>query len=266
MTAAVLGQRGTSMSLILAQQRLKELEQLLAAASRETASSPSDPASDALNRMLTGTPLPADEGALGVRVVGARLVVLSAPVALPRQRNAVSAPLPDGCVAVLCGAQLSRGEGDRALDSASMVAADARRRTGASAGVSASIAASGDLPAALRDARDAAWLAAEREEPLCLVPDVAAQLAVHRLRRRALTELTLADPVVSLLEHDRVNGTDLAGTVAAWLRHDRDVRRAARVLNLHPNSLRYRLRRIPQVSAFLPTDPDHVLLAQLLLP
>lgn len=266
MTAEVVGSHGPSMSLALAQQRLKELEQLLTAASLEAVALRGEPASDALSRMLSGMALPADEGVLGVGVVGARLVVLTRPAALPHQRHVVAAALPDGCVAVLCRAQLSSGDADRALASALMMAADARRHHGGAAGVSASIAGPGDLPSALRDARDAAWLAADRDEPVCLVADVAALLAVRRLRRQARTQLTLADPVLSLLEHDERHGTDLAGTVAAWLRHDRDVRQTARALNLHPNSLRYRLRRIPEITAFRPTDPDHVLLAQLVLP
>lgn len=48
------------------------------------------------------------------------------------------------------------------------------------------------------------------------------------------------DPLLELGEF----GPDLLATLAVYLESDRHVDRCAAVLNLHPNSLRYRLRRL----------------------
>ncbi|MGK5545143.1 helix-turn-helix domain-containing protein [Streptomyces sp. URMC 127] len=61
------------------------------------------------------------------------------------------------------------------------------------------------------------------------------------------------------------NGSCLVETLRAYLAHFGDVSAASRALGLHSNSLRYRLRRITQVSGLDLEDPDARLLAQLQL-
>ncbi|WP_329416595.1 helix-turn-helix domain-containing protein [Streptomyces sp. NBC_00704] len=60
-------------------------------------------------------------------------------------------------------------------------------------------------------------------------------------------------------------GSCLVETLRAYLDHFGDVSAASRALSVHANSLRYRLRRIAQVSGLDLADPDARLLAQLQL-
>ncbi len=61
------------------------------------------------------------------------------------------------------------------------------------------------------------------------------------------------------------NGSCLMETLRAYLDHFGDVAAASRTLGVHANSLRYRLRRITQVSGLDLDSPDARLLAQLQL-
>jgi hypothetical protein len=60
-------------------------------------------------------------------------------------------------------------------------------------------------------------------------------------------------PVGRLLSHDDANGTDLARTLAAHLAHPGDPRAAAARLHVHPNTFRYRMRKIAEIA---PMDLD----------
>ncbi|MFE9250087.1 PucR family transcriptional regulator [Streptomyces sp. NPDC007088] len=70
-------------------------------------------------------------------------------------------------------------------------------------------------------------------------------------------------PVRELLAHDAAHRTDLAGTLAAYLDRFGDVPATARLLGVHPNTLRYRLRRLSDLFGLDLTDPDTRLLADL---
>lgn len=54
-------------------------------------------------------------------------------------------------------------------------------------------------------------------------------------------------PLPGLREHDRTQGTDYVETLHAWLRHPGDPRTASRELRVHPNTFRYRMKRLAQV-------------------
>lgn len=65
-----------------------------------------------------------------------------------------------------------------------------------------------------------------------------------------------------LAAHDREHGTSLLPTLRAFLDHDGAVGATARALFLHPNSLRYRLGRIAELTGRSPTSfADRVALA-----
>ncbi|WP_037870200.1 helix-turn-helix domain-containing protein, partial [Streptomyces sp. SPB074] len=66
-----------------------------------------------------------------------------------------------------------------------------------------------------------------------------------------------------LLAHDAEHRTDLARTLAAYLDRFGDVPATARLLAVHPNTLRYRLRRLHDLFDVDLTDPDTRLLAEL---
>ncbi len=63
-------------------------------------------------------------------------------------------------------------------------------------------------------------------------------------------------PVARLVAYDEDNDSDLTGTLGAWLDALGDVRAAAAALFVHPNTLRYRLRRLEEVSGLDIDDPE----------
>ncbi|MBB5155232.1 PucR family transcriptional regulator [Saccharopolyspora phatthalungensis] len=73
-------------------------------------------------------------------------------------------------------------------------------------------------------------------------------------------------PVPMLREHDRMQGTEYLATLHAWLRHPGDPRQASRELRVHPNTFRYRMKRLAQHVDIDLEDPDvrSALLVQLL--
>lgn len=70
-------------------------------------------------------------------------------------------------------------------------------------------------------------------------------------------------PVAVLLEHDDRHGTDYHQTLAAWLENLGDNGAVARALKIHPNTVRYRLQRIAEVSGMRLGDADERLIATL---
>ncbi|WP_372469361.1 PucR family transcriptional regulator [Microbacterium maritypicum] len=63
-------------------------------------------------------------------------------------------------------------------------------------------------------------------------------------------------PVARLLAQDREKGTHLVETLRAWLDAFGDVAVAAARVYTHPNTFRYRLRRLSEISGLDLTDPD----------
>nr|WP_246023184.1 helix-turn-helix domain-containing protein [Nocardia yunnanensis] len=72
----------------------------------------------------------------------------------------------------------------------------------------------------------------------------------------------LHDPRLSaLFDYDRTHAAQLQTSVTHYLRHHGDVRTAATALNIHPNTLRYRLRRAQEITGLdLDTPADRLLL------
>ena len=67
----------------------------------------------------------------------------------------------------------------------------------------------------------------------------------------------------ALLDHDREHATGYAETLCAYLDCWGDVAATARRLGLHPNSLRYRVRRLVELSGLDLDDPDERFVAEL---
>ncbi|WP_113703635.1 PucR family transcriptional regulator [Nonomuraea lactucae] len=96
--------------------------------------------------------------------------------------------------------------------------------------------------------------------------DVQVMYALSRLRGALRQDGEVLDGVPSLLErHDRRNNTDLLATLRCYLDHFGDVNAAATRMHLHPNTFRYRLQRIREVSGFDPRNPEMRFLAELQL-
>lgn len=74
------------------------------------------------------------------------------------------------------------------------------------------------------------------------------------------------DPrLATLAEYDARHGAGLLASLAAYLDALGDVRRAAGRLDVHPNTVRYRIRRCAEISGIDLDDPDDRLLAHLQL-
>lgn len=90
-----------------------------------------------------------------------------------------------------------------------------------------------------------------------LLSETLALLADHPdVRDPRLTELT---------SHDAEHGSALAASLLAYLDAFGDVRAAARELHIHPNTLRYRVRRAAEVAGLDLADPRQRLFTQLQL-
>ncbi|MER7484174.1 helix-turn-helix domain-containing protein [Streptomyces sp. NPDC126510] len=72
-------------------------------------------------------------------------------------------------------------------------------------------------------------------------------------------------PVTRLAAYDAEHGGALIDTLRSYLDHFSDVPAAARALGVHPNTFRYRIRRVREVCGIDLDDPDARLLAQLQL-
>lgn len=72
----------------------------------------------------------------------------------------------------------------------------------------------------------------------------------------AVDPRTLPGPLQVLREHDTRNGTALVQTLAAVVSHWGQQKRAASVLGVHPNSVRYRLGRIADLVELDLDDPE----------
>ncbi|WPW30188.1 helix-turn-helix domain-containing protein [Streptomyces atratus] len=74
---------------------------------------------------------------------------------------------------------------------------------------------------------------------------------------------SLSGPVHAMVEHDRAHGTEYGASVAAYLDAFGDTGTAARRLTVHPNTLRYRLRRARELFGVDLADPTVRLLADI---
>ncbi|MFF3396682.1 PucR family transcriptional regulator [Streptomyces sp. NPDC002669] len=87
--------------------------------------------------------------------------------------------------------------------------------------------------------------------------DVYAAALLAELTDRITAEDDLPDgPVVRLLAHDEQHGTALTDTLDAWLSTFGDVPAAAAAVHVHPNTFRYRLKRLAAVADIDLADPE----------
>jgi DNA-binding PucR family transcriptional regulator len=87
------------------------------------------------------------------------------------------------------------------------------------------------------------------------------------LPERALAgdELARARLVQDIYRPLQSSGTALVETLSAFLEQTSSLEATARVLFVHPNTVRYRLRRVTEISGYAPADPRHALTLRLAL-
>ncbi|MFD6095098.1 PucR family transcriptional regulator [Nocardiopsis flavescens] len=114
---------------------------------------------------------------------------------------------------------------------------------GVAAGVGGA-AGAGDLPDSRREADECLTLAGDGAVPV-VYDDAWDEVLLRRLRLVAEAgRLPGRNPVAVLARHDADHGTGYTRTLRAWLYAHGDPAAAAELLGVHPNTVRYRLRRL----------------------
>ncbi|MGY3202340.1 helix-turn-helix domain-containing protein [Streptomyces sp. TE5632] len=126
----------------------------------------------------------------------------------------------------------------------------------------------GDVPESRREADRIldAMLGTDVPTAVAALPDIQAEVLVSELLTLLSAHPEIRDPrLTALLEHDSRNQGRLAETVLTYLNSFGDVRAAAAQLYVHPNTLRYRIRRAEELTGLELSRPDQRLLAMLQL-
>ncbi|MBC3193359.1 helix-turn-helix domain-containing protein [Pseudonocardia sp. C8] len=109
-------------------------------------------------------------------------------------------------------------------------------------------------------------LAEDRSRTVATCGELRPQVTLALLRELARDRpQLLSGPVVALAELDRTRRTDYLATLRAYFDAASDLSDAARILFVHRNTLRYRLRRIQELSGLDLSDPAERLVAELQL-
>lgn len=92
--------------------------------------------------------------------------------------------------------------------------------------------------------------------PVARIEDAWDAVVVARARAAVRTETgLLGGPLPALLAHDDEHRTAYVATLSAWLAHAGEPKAAAAALQIHPNTLRYRMHRIGEVARTDLTPP-----------
>jgi hypothetical protein len=136
------------------------------------------------------------------------------------------------------------------------------------AGIGSSVEGLTDVPRSRRSAEQAVKVLRERggAEPVVHVDDVHAHAVLSELLDLAAEHPGFRQSgLAELLELDDERAAKHAETLRAYLDSWGDMAAAARRLEVHPNTLRYRIRRILETTGLELEDPDQRLVAELQL-
>ncbi|MET9260108.1 helix-turn-helix domain-containing protein [Amycolatopsis sp. NPDC004079] len=112
-------------------------------------------------------------------------------------------------------------------------------------------ASTADLPASRRESDECLALHDVRPEPGAAVAydESWDDILILRLRAAAAAGRAPArGPIADLARHDAANSTSYVATLRAWLETQGDLTEAAERLGVHPNTIRYRLRKMADVT------------------
>lgn len=126
----------------------------------------------------------------------------------------------------------------------------------------------GDVPESRREADRIldAMLGADVPTAVAALPDIQAEVLVSEVLTLLSAHPEIRDPrLTALVAHDSRHQGRLADTLRTYLHAFGDVRAAAAQLHVHPNTLRYRIRRAEELSGLDLSRPDQRLLAMLQL-
>jgi hypothetical protein len=206
------------------------------------------------------------EGAAAV-VAAQRLADLVAVYCESYRRQAVCAAA-HGRVYALVPSDAG-GDAERAVSLATAVVERARQalRLTVRAGVGRAVSGLDGVAGARREADEVLdVLAARGDRDVATIDAVRAQVILHRLQAVAAAHPELgAGRVAALAEQDAAKGTAWVQTLRAYFDAYGDMAAAAAEVKVHPNTFRYRLRRITEVFGLDLDDPDERLVAELQL-
>jgi hypothetical protein len=219
----------------------------------------------ALHRLLSGAGGAADEAALAVVLSGARVVRVAATAAGSRialREQPLSISCEGGSLHLVSGGARLDGE-DRALRAARRCAALVRTADPhARIGISGPVRTRHELESATGEAVDAAALTTD-EQPIVLADESWVELELLRLRPHL--GRGNSNPIQRLLDYDVDRGSELTRTLGVWLAQGRDLAQTSAVLDIHKNTVRYRIRRACEVAELDLTDQRQVAILSLLL-
>ena len=228
----------------------------------------------ALRRLIHGQGGPEDERQLGQAIAGSRVVHIEATPATTQILTSALATTPGalvtsvgaGSLVVLIRDMPRAVERDRSLSMARAVASHVHRLgPDAAIGISDAVQSADRLRAAALDAADAAQLAADDPARTIEVADRWADIALLKIRRQISSSRHTFTPVHELVDYDSDHGTAFTETLRVWLRNNQDSRRTADELRIHPNTLRYRIRRASTLARVDLANPSQRLVLELLL-
>ena len=233
-----------------------------------------DPPS-ALRRLALGAPVVGDDELLGCPVEGGRMLCIRLPASQGVDRLVTALAVDRECVITRWGSESllamvrnvpHRAGEDRSRRAARRIAACVHRLSDdAAVGISHSVSGIAGISGAARDAVAAADLAAAGASKTVECDSSWASLAVLRVQCLVREGVVDPPPVKALREYDVARGTEFAKTLAVWLSLNQDARLAADALAIHPNTLRYRLRRASELSGIDLQDPAQRLIVQIVL-
>ncbi|TCO48893.1 PucR family transcriptional regulator [Actinocrispum wychmicini] len=145
------------------------------------------------------------------------------------------------------------------------IVAAARKHVGITVRAAVGVAADLSRTATARREADRV-LDAGLDIPVASIADVRAQVVLSELLTLLGEHPEIRDPRLDLLaDYDARHASNLVPSVLAYLEALGDVRAAARGLNVHPNTLRYRIRRATEIAGIDLDDPKQRLVTQLQL-
>ncbi|QGK72299.1 PucR family transcriptional regulator [Allosaccharopolyspora coralli] len=114
-----------------------------------------------------------------------------------------------------------------------------------------------EVVASRREADESVAVHTDRGGPAVVYDDAWHEVLLRRLRHVAqVGRAPTRGPVVELRRHDAQRGTRYVETLRAWLECQGDLAAAAARLEVHPNTVRYRMRKLAEVTEVDLEDPN----------
>lgn len=102
------------------------------------------------------------------------------------------------------------------------------------------------------------WEQADQEAGLHLCEQFSCDYLLRTFRSMESTRNLLHPALEILRKYDAENQTELRQTLSVFLHHERNQLFSARAMHIHPNTMRYRLQRITELTGLTLEDPEEL--------